>query len=150
MAQLLPLRCPWNPERPVPAPLTTGAGRRHSYSAERGPRSSGPDHRRSAGSQAASLPSRSAVPHFGRSRSCRGSLLGKTCRQFPGPIPPIAPGLHSPLSNQPRSWLEGSRAPAETPGSFLPSTSQASPPPSSAPRPLRPRPSPAVLSSREL
>lgn len=115
------LRCPWNPECPVPSPLTTGAGQHHSYSAERGPHSSGPDRRHSAGSQAVSLPSRSAAPRFGQSKSCRGSLLGKTCRQFPGPIPPLAPGFLSRLSKQPRSSLECSRALAEPSGSLLPS-----------------------------
>lgn len=110
MAQPLLLGSPQHPESPVLLPpLTTGAGRRHSYSAERGPRSSGPDHRHSAGSQAASRPSRSAAPRFGQSKSCRGSLLGKRGRQLPGPAS-ISLGLLPHPSNQPRPLPEPSGA----------------------------------------
>lgn len=83
--------------------LTTGAGRHHSYSAEQGPHSSGLDHRHNAGSQAVSLPSRSVAPHFGQSKSCRGSLLGKRRRNFPGSVPhrPLGSSFILPTSPDP-------------------------------------------------
>lgn len=74
---------PASPKADPPSPvLTTAAGQHHSCSAVQGPHSSGPAHRHSAGSQAGSLPSRNAAPRFGQSKSCRGSLLGKTPSSF--------------------------------------------------------------------
>lgn len=137
----LPLRWPEGVLRTLPArPLTTVAGLHHSCSAGQGPHSSGPAHRHSAGCQAESLPSKSAAPHFGQSKSCRGSLLGKTPGSFQAP--PLQQPRGSPDPGASRPDLARLLQQPLTPHPRL------SPP--ATPRPPCHQAQPAVLSSREL